>query len=140
MSVFHAFALAVALTAGDAPADPGAVREVVREALREAAPLPSRPPALPEGALPSGQMTDAARAMKRDAERMAIEHAKKDAGQARQDARGGATHRGDMGETMHGDRQGGDPSCDPAEMMRSRGTMPGGDHTMPSPGPPHHGM
>ncbi len=136
MSVFHAFALAVVLTAGD---DPGAAREAVREALRAAAPPPSGRAVLPEGALPASRMTDATRAMKRDAERMAVEHAKKGAGQARHEA-GGAAHRGEPGEAMHGDRENGDPSCAPAEMMRSHGTTPGQDHSMPAPGPQHRGM
>src|SRR6266568_40926 len=140
MPAFHAFVLAAVLAAGDAPGDPAAVRAAMREALREAAPLPSARPVLPEGALPAAQMTDARRTMKRDAERMAIEHAKKGASQARHDARGEGTRRGNADETMHGDREGGDPSCDPAEMMRSRGTMPGGDHTMPAPDPRHRGM
>jgi len=140
MPAFHAFVLAAVLAAGDAPGDPAAVRAAMREALREAAPLPSARPVLPEGALPAAQMTDARRIMKRDAERMAIEHAKKGASQARHDARGEGTRRGNADEMMHGDREGGDPSCDPAEMMRSRGTMPGGDHTMPAPDPRHRGM
>ncbi len=139
MSALHALALALLLTA-EAPADAAAVRTAVREALREAAPMPSGAPVLPEGrGLPGAHETHATRAMKRDAERVAIEHAKKGAGRVRHDVRGEATRRGEMGDQMHGDHGATDSACDPAEMMRSRGTTPGGDHSMPS-GSPHHGM
>jgi len=136
----QAFILAMALAAGPVPDEAATVRATMREALREAAPPPSGRPVLPEGALRGGQMTDATRAMKRDAERMAIERAKRGAAQAGRAGSGGATHNGTTGESMHGDREGSDPSCDPAGMMRSRGMMPGGDHTVPDSGPQHRGM
>lgn len=135
MPVLHLLLLAAALAAPPALDPVSAARVAMREALREAAPLPSGRPALPEGALPAGQLTDAARAVSRDAERMATERAQKSASEMRQGAMGGAMHGG-AAEPMRGDRQGGDPSS-PAELMRSRGMMPGGG---PSPNPPHRGM
>ena len=119
---------------GGSPAD--VARAAMHVALQQAAPVPSHIPALPEGPLPRGQMTDATRAMRRDAERMAVEHAKKDAS-------ADAHHRAGNAAGAHGeatDMMRGRDGADPAEMMRSRGMAPGGGPMMPSPGPQHNGM
>jgi hypothetical protein len=139
MPAFHALALALVLTA-EPSADPAAVRITLREALRDAAPMPLHAPVLPEsGGLPGAHETHAVRAMKRDAERVAVEHAKKDASQAHHEVRHETNRHGEMGDGTHGEHGMGEAGCDAAEMMRSRGTMPGGDHSLPG-GSPHHGM
>ncbi|GEJ59125.1 hypothetical protein [Anaeromyxobacter diazotrophicus] len=136
MPVLHVLFLAAALAAPPDLDPAGAARVAMREALREAAPLPSGRPALPEGALPAGQLTDASRASNREVERMAMEHAEKSAGAMRQGGMG-SMRGGGAGDSMRGDRQAGEPSS-PAEMMRSRGMMPGRGPTTPN--PPHRGM
>jgi len=130
--------LLTATLGADLGGSPGDVaRAAMREALQQVAPVPSHPPALPEGPLPRGQMTEATRAMRRDAERMAVDHAKKAApAEARQRAGNPADAHGEATDMMH-ER---DPASEPAEMMRSRGMTPGGGPTMPGPGPQHHGM
>ena len=99
-------------------------REAMREAMREQAPLPSGPATLPDRVAPVVPRTQLA--TKAEADRAAREHAGKNAAAAHAETANRAAMRPMMGDLRHG---GGQAGCDtqlPADMMKSRGTMPGG--------------
>ncbi len=102
------------------------VREAMRAAMLEQAPLPSGPASLPDRMAPALQRTQFARA-KAEADRAARAHAARNAAAA---ARAEAANQAAMKSMMSGSRSGsGQYGCDnqlPADMMKSRGTLPGG--------------
>jgi hypothetical protein len=100
------------------------VREAMRTAMLEQAPLPSGPAALPDRMAPALPRTQVAKRSV-EADRAAREHAARNAGMARAEA---ANHAA-MKSMMSGSQSAGQYGCDkqlPADMMKSRGTMPGG--------------
>ncbi len=146
----RAFIVAGILITASARADgatPGAAeaaRVAVRQALLERLPVPSSPPALPDRALaPALPGSRASTSASEEAERAARARA---GGAVPSQARGkradgtqrGAGEPGDgmMGGSMtdHGGHM------DPAEMMKSRGMMPGSPMQQPAPGTPMPGM
>lgn len=102
------------------------VREAMRTAMLEQAPLLSGPASLPDRMAPGMPRTQLART-KAEADRTAREHAARDATAA---AHAQAANQAAMKSMMSGSRSGnGQYGCDdqlPADMMKSRGTMPGG--------------
>ncbi len=101
------------------------VRDAMRAALLEQAPLPSGPATLPDRMAPAMPRTQVARS-KAEADRAAREHAVRNANAARAEAANHAALRPMMSGSQSG---GGSYGCDnqlPADMMKSRGTMPGG--------------
>ena len=141
-------AIAGAAALGATPALAGdeadAVRLAMREAMREQAPMPSRPPMLPDrtaAALPRTQVA----ATKTEAERYAHARALKDGTNHADVMRAEAANHAAMRPMMSGSAFGGSQyGCDnqlPADMMKSRGTMPGGGMMTPgSAGPGSGGM
>jgi hypothetical protein len=118
-------AATVALTAIPVLADQAQeVRNTMRAALIEHAPLPSGPAALPDSAAPV--MPRAQVATRADAERAARARARRDATAARADAANHAAARATMGGWQSGGAQYGCGGQAPADMMKSRGKMPGG--------------
>jgi len=111
-----------------------AARRAMLEALREHAPSPTHPPMLPDRAMPGeGIPHTQAAATKSAADRAARAHAAKDGAQhgdrMRTDAANGAAMGAMMDASMNG--------CDaqrPADMMKSRGMMPGGEMMGPGGG------
>ncbi len=99
-------------------------REAMREAMREQAPLPSGPATLPDRMAPV--VPRAQLATKAEANRAAREHARKNAAAARDEVANRAAMRPMMGDMKHGSGQAGCDKQLPADMMKSRGTMPGG--------------
>ena len=99
-------------------------REAMREAMREQAPMASGPATLPDRMAPA--LPRARLATKAEAHRAAREHAGKNAAAAHADAANRAAMRPMMGDMQHGNGQAGCDSQLPADMMKSRGTMPGG--------------
>lgn len=100
------------------------VREAMRTAMLEQAPLPSGPASLPDRMAPPLPRTQVART-RAEADRTAREHAARNAAGA---AHAEAADQAAMKSMMSGSR-GGQYGCDeqlPADMMKSRGTMPGG--------------
>ncbi len=100
------------------------VREAMRTAMLEQAPLPSGPASLPDRMAPALPRTQVAKT-KAEADRAAHEHATRNAAVA---AHAGAANQAAMKSMMSGSRGGMYGSDDqlPADMMKSRGTMPGG--------------
>jgi hypothetical protein len=101
------------------------VRETMRTAMLEQAPLPSGRAALPDRLAPAIPRTQLART-RAEAGRAAREHAMRNAAAAHAEAANQAA----MSSMRSASRSGGGPyGCDeqlPADMMKSRGTMPGG--------------
>ena len=134
------YAIAAVLVVASPPAlgdDATAVASrVMREALLERAPLPSTPPMLPGRATPSALTREQMAGGNVEAERAARRRAEKDAAVV-----GGVKpegpNRGGMTPTMSGcsstGSMNGCAEMMPADMMKSRGMMPGGG-MMPSGG------
>lgn len=131
-------AIAGAAAFGAMPALAGdeaeAVRLAMREALREHAPMPSRPPALPDRTAPALPRTQVA-ATKAEAERYAHARALTDARRHAEVMRAEAANQAAMKSMMTGSALGGGQyGCDhqlPADMMKSRGVMAGGEMMSP---------
>ena len=124
-SIIVAMAVFAALPArGDEVAQN--VREAMRTAMLEQAPLLSGPASLPDRMAPALPRTQLAKT-KADADRAAREHAVRNAAAV---AHAEAANQAAMKSMMSGSQSsGGQYGCDnqlPADMMKSRGTMPGG--------------
>lgn len=122
----------VALAALPAVADDATAtaHRMMREALLEHAPIPTRPPVLPDRTAPGASIAPQHLAgMRRDAEQAARHRAAMDA-RAVESNRPDAARHSDMGAMMNGCTSGGTRAgCSgpmPADMMKSRGVMPGG--------------
>lgn len=123
-----AIAAAAALAAVPAFAD--GVRQDVRDAMRAAmlehAPLPSGPATLPDRTAPVMPRAQLARS-RAEADRAARAHAGRNAAQAHADAANHAAMRSMMSGSRSGEGEYGCDSQHAADMMKSRGHMPGGD-------------
>ncbi len=137
MRLLHAIAVALVVASAPTFAEDAseAANRLMREALLERAPLPSRAPALPDRAAPGGAITR--QHLATDAERAARGRADGDARRSAEEMRTEAAHRAAMAPLMNGCMPaGGASGCAgsmPADMMKSRGMMPGGE-TMPGGG------
>ena len=102
------------------------VREAMRTAMLEQAPLPSGAASLPDRMAPLLPRTQFART-KAEADRAAREHAVRNAAAAAHaEAANHAATKSMMSGSQSGNGQYGCDSQLPADMMKSRGTMPGG--------------
>ena len=101
------------------------VRETMRTAMLEQAPLLSGPASLPDRMAPAMPRTQVAK-NRAEADRAAREHAHVDAAMAHADAANHAAMKSMMSGSQSGAGQYGCDNQLPADMMKSRGTMPGG--------------
>lgn len=132
MTWLRPIAAALALAASPARSDDAAAtaNRVMREALLERAPLPTRPPALPDRSVPGSLVKEHVAEANTDAERTARQRAARHAVNESDAQRIEAANRAAMAPMMKGCMGAGaatgcaDPM--PADMMKSRGTMPGG--------------
>ena len=102
------------------------VREAMRTAMLEQAPLPSGEAALPDRMAPAMPRTQVAKS-RAEADRAARERAMRNAAAAaHEEAANHAATKSMMSGSQSGSGQYGCDSQLPADMMKSRGTMPGG--------------
>jgi hypothetical protein len=101
------------------------VREAMRTAMLEQAPLLSGPASLPDRMAPAMPRTQVART-RAEADRAAREHAMMNATAAHAQAANQAAMKSMMSGSQSGSGQYGCDNQLPADMMKSRGTMPGG--------------
>jgi len=146
LSSIKAILAATLLASGPAVADDpvDAAHRSMDAAMREHAPMPSHVPALPDRTVPARRVQDQQHATRRDADRAAQSRATADAHRRAREMRSDAANRAAMGAMMKGTAGGvgGDDMLAPADMMKSRGMMPGGGQTpgMPPTGMPGGGM